>query len=86
MTPPITTPAKLSPIVYFIGLTAALAGLLFGLDIGVISGAEGLIQKSFSITDKVIELVVSSLLWGAVFGTLISVESVALVHCFTSPV
>lgn len=70
-TPP-SPNAKLSPIVYFIGLTAALAGLLFGLDVGVISGAEGLIQKSFSITDKVIEIIVSSLLWGAVFGTLIS--------------
>jgi SP family galactose:H+ symporter-like MFS transporter len=66
------TPAKLSPVVYFIGLTAALAGLLFGLDVGVISGAEGLIQKDFSITDKVIELIVSSLLWGAVFGTFLS--------------
>jgi SP family galactose:H+ symporter-like MFS transporter len=64
--------AKLSPIVYFIGLTAALAGLLFGLDIGVISGAEGFIQKSFSITDKVIEIIISAILWGAVFGTLIS--------------
>jgi SP family galactose:H+ symporter-like MFS transporter len=63
---------KLSPIVYFIGFTGALAGLLFGLDVGVISGAEGLIQKSFSISDKIIEFVVSSLLWGAVFGTLIS--------------
>ena len=72
MTTPAQTTAKLSPVVYFIGLTAALAGLLFGLDIGVISGAEGLIQKSFSITDKIIEIVVSSLLWGAVFGTLIS--------------
>ena len=72
MTTPTQTTAKLSPVVYFIGLTAALAGLLFGLDIGVISGAEGLIQKSFSITDKIIEIVVSSLLWGAVFGTLIS--------------
>jgi len=72
MTCPSPATAKLSPIVYFIGLTAALAGLLFGLDIGVISGAEGLIQKSFSITDKIIEIVVSSLLWGAVFGTLIS--------------
>ena len=72
MTTPTLTTAKLSPVVYFIGLTAALAGLLFGLDIGVISGAEGLIQKSFSITDKIIEIVVSSLLWGAVFGTLIS--------------
>ena len=53
------TPAKLSPIVYFIGLTAALAGLLFGLDVGVISGAEGMIQKDFSITDRLIELIVS---------------------------
>lgn len=72
MTSPVPPPQKLSPIVYFIGLTAALAGLLFGLDIGVISGAEGFIQKSFSITDKLIEIVVSSILWGAVFGTLLS--------------
>lgn len=70
-TPALPT-VKPSPVVYFIGLTAALAGLLFGLDIGVISGAEGLMQKSFSITDKIIEIVVISLLWGAVFGTLIS--------------
>jgi SP family galactose:H+ symporter-like MFS transporter len=67
-----TQPARLSPIVYFIGLTAAMAGLLFGLDIGVISGAEGFIQKNFSITDKIIEIIISSILWGAVFGTLIS--------------
>jgi SP family galactose:H+ symporter-like MFS transporter len=72
MTSPSPSPDKLSPIVYFIGITAALAGLLFGLDIGVISGAEGFIQKSFSISDAMIELVVSSLLWGAVFGTLLS--------------
>ena len=72
MTTQVLPPQKLSPIVYFIGLTAALAGLLFGLDIGVISGAEGFIQKSFSITDKLIEIVVSAILWGAVFGTLLS--------------
>jgi len=72
MTPPETPAVRLSPIVYFIGLTAALAGLLFGLDIGVISGAEGFIQKDFSVSNKVIETIVSSLLWGAVFGTLIS--------------
>ena len=35
---------KVSPIVYFIGFTAALAGLLFGLDVGVISGAQIYIQ------------------------------------------
>lgn len=64
--------AGVKPIVYFIGLTGALAGLLFGLDIGVISGAQHFIEKDFGIGDKDIELIVSALLWGAVFGTLIS--------------
>jgi SP family galactose:H+ symporter-like MFS transporter len=72
MTSPSPTPVKLSPIVYFIGITAALAGLLFGLDIGVISGALVFIEKDFSISKRILEFVVSSLLWGAVFGTLIS--------------
>ena len=60
------------PIVYFIGFTAALAGLLFGLDVGVISGAQKFIKDDFHITDQTVELIVSMLLWGAVFGTLIS--------------
>ena len=64
--------SKHNAIVYFIGFTAALAGLLFGLDIGVISGAIEFIQKDFHIDDQFIELIVSALLWGAVFGTLIS--------------
>lgn len=63
---------KVQPIVYFIGLTAALAGLLFGLDIGVISGAQLYIQKDFALSDQVIEWVVSALLWGAVVGALFS--------------
>jgi SP family galactose:H+ symporter-like MFS transporter len=63
---------KPSIIVYFIGVTAALAGLLFGLDVGVISGAQSFIQKEFKISDNVIGMVVAALLWGAVFGTLIS--------------
>ena len=63
---------KVAPIVYFIGLTAALAGLLFGLDVGVISGAQQFIQKDFTIADWALETIVSMLLWGAVFGTLIS--------------
>jgi MFS transporter, SP family, galactose:H+ symporter len=59
-------------IVYFIGLTAALAGLLFGLDVGVISGAEGFIQKDFQISDDAIQFIVSALLWGAACGALFS--------------
>jgi len=72
MSSPPASPSKPKFIVYFIGLTAALAGLLFGLDIGVISGAEQFIQKDFKISDEMIQLVVSALLWGAVIGTLLS--------------
>ena len=60
------------PIVYFIGFTAALAGLLFGLDIGVISGAQPFIQKDFNASDWTVESIVSALLWGAFIGTLAS--------------
>jgi SP family galactose:H+ symporter-like MFS transporter len=63
---------KVHPIVYFIGFTAALAGLLFGLDVGVISGAQQFIQDDFKISTWMLEFIVSALLWGAVFGTLIS--------------
>jgi len=63
---------KVRPIVYFVGFTAALAGLLFGLDVGVISGAQQFIQKEFQIPDWTVESIVSALLWGAVFGTLVS--------------
>lgn len=71
-TSPVTCRQKIKPIVYFIGVTAALAGLLFGLDVGVISGAQRFIEKEFKIGDREIEWIVSALLWGAVFGTLIS--------------
>ncbi len=67
-----TSPRRVQPIVYFIGFTAALAGLLFGLDVGVISGAQKFIQAEFKISDSVIGFVVAALLWGAVFGTLLS--------------
>jgi len=39
----------------FTCVLAALAGLMFGLDIGVISGATQFIQKTFAISDDVIE-------------------------------
>jgi SP family galactose:H+ symporter-like MFS transporter len=68
-----TPPAKkVGLIVYFIGFTAALAGLLFGLDIGVISGAQIYIQRDLNVSDQMIEWIVSALLWGAVAGALAS--------------
>lgn len=52
----------------FTGVLAALAGLMFGLDIGVISGATQFIQKDFRITDNVIEWIVSAMMLGAALG------------------
>lgn len=63
---------KTNVVIYTIGLTAALAGLLFGLDIGVIAGACDFIQQEFHISDHVIELIVSALLVGGVIGTFVS--------------
>jgi MFS family permease len=44
---------------------SALGGLLFGYDTGVISGAILFIQQDFHLSPFGIELVVSSVLWGA---------------------
>ena len=63
---------KLKVIVYVVALIAALAGLLFGLDIGVISGALPFIAKQFKAGTEMQEFVVSSLLVGAMLGTIIS--------------
>ena len=47
---------------------AALAGLMFALDIGVISGATHFIQIEFKVSDHVIEWIVSSMMFGAAVG------------------
>jgi len=47
---------------------AALAGLMFGLDIGVISGATQFIQNEFRVSDHVIEWIVSAMMLGAALG------------------
>jgi SP family galactose:H+ symporter-like MFS transporter len=54
----------------FIGLLAALAGLMFGLDIGVISGAQQFIQHDFHISDTVLEHIVSWMMLGAAVGAI----------------
>jgi SP family galactose:H+ symporter-like MFS transporter len=51
-------------------IIAALAGLLFGLDIGVISGALPFIARHFGIGDQMQEWVVSAMMVGAAFGAL----------------
>lgn len=49
-------------------LTAALAGLLFGFDTAVISGAERAIQHTWNLSAAIHGLAISSALWGTVFG------------------
>ncbi|MFA5085741.1 MAG: MFS transporter, partial [Candidatus Omnitrophota bacterium] len=51
---------------------AALAGLLFGYDTGVISGAILFIKDQFKLTSSVVETVVSAVLVGAVIGAAFS--------------
>jgi len=54
----------------FTCILAALAGLMFGLDIGVISGATAFIQKEFQVSDSTIEWIVSAMMLGAAAGAL----------------
>ncbi len=57
-----------SRFVYVVAGVAALGGLLFGYDTGIISGALLFIRDDFQLTDTGQQIVVASLLLGAVFG------------------
>ncbi len=54
--------------IYMIGGVAALAGLLFGMDIGVISGALPFIEHDFGVSDRQQEIIVSIMMLGAALG------------------
>ena len=60
--------SEVNGFVYFAVAVAALGGLLFGYDTGVISGAILFITKQFSLSATMEEIVVSSVLVGAVAG------------------
>lgn len=54
----------------FVSISAAVAGLLFGTDIGVIAGALPFITDHFVLTSRLQEWVVSSMMLGAAIGAL----------------
>lgn len=58
-------------IVYLAAASAALGGLLFGYDTGVISGAELFFRNEFSLSTFALEIIVSGVLAGAAIGALI---------------
>ena len=63
--------ADVKRFVYVAVGVAALGGLLFGYDTGVISGAILFITKQFSLSATMEEIVVSAVLVGAVIGAVI---------------
>jgi SP family galactose:H+ symporter-like MFS transporter len=56
-------------LIYFISIFAAMTGLLFGYDTGVISGAILFIRHDFQLTSFSIEMTVSAVLLGALIGS-----------------
>lgn len=55
-------------LVYLATAISALGGMLFGYDIGVISGAILFIKKDFTLSSSMEEIVVSSVLLGSLVG------------------
>jgi MFS transporter, SP family, galactose:H+ symporter len=58
--------------VYFIAAVASIGGLLFGYDTGVISGALLFLRQSFALNATTQEIAVSSVLVGAMIGSLLA--------------
>ncbi len=56
--------------IFLICLMAALAGLVFGIDIGVIAQAKDFIKQDLDLSDTAISWVVSSMMAGAAAGAL----------------
>lgn len=57
--------------VFFWSITVALAGLLFGLDTAVISGAEQAIQQLWNLSDFEHGLAIAAALYGTVIGAML---------------
>src|SRR5258708_12440273 len=57
---------------YFIASVAAIGGLLFGYDTGVISGALLFLKQSFALNATTQEITVSAVLVGAIVGSILA--------------
>jgi sugar porter (SP) family MFS transporter len=64
------SPVEEAKFVYVAAAFAALGGLLFGYDTGVISGAELFFKNDFTLSTFALEVIVSGVLAGAAVGAL----------------
>ena len=62
--------ASMSPALRWAAAFAALGGILFGYDIGIISGALLQLEEEWDLSSFQQELVVSLMLLGAIFGSI----------------
>ena len=69
--------ATIVPLVWLTCGLAAVAGLLFGMDIGVITGALPFLQETFNLSSAMEGVIVSSMMVGAAVGVL-AASSVSL--------
>lgn len=70
--PPARQTGNITAYIYFVAFVAALGGLLFGYDTGVVSGAQFYFVREFHLSPTQQELAVSSVLIGALAGALIA--------------
>lgn len=66
-----TAEAHVKGSAVLVGVLGALAGLMFGLDVGVIAGAQHFIQQDFKVSDAVLERIVSFMMLGAAIGAIV---------------
>src|SRR5580704_2247356 len=69
--PAVSTGRSPRAFVYAAAGFAALGGLLFGYDTGVISGAELFLKNDFPLSTFALEVIVSGVLAGAAAGALV---------------
>lgn len=66
---------QITGYIYFVAFIAALGGLLFGYDIGVVSGAQHYFVSDFHLSSSQQEFAVSAVLIGAMIGALIGTKA-----------
>lgn len=63
---------KTNRFLFFIAGLVSIGGILYGYDVGVISGALLFVRNSISLTDTQLSLIGGGMFWGGLFGTFLA--------------